>query len=77
MSLKNQQVCEAPVFMRAVRHGSANDERKTALIQFHASNVPDIGHMLGNVNIWPGGLAELVGAQANNLGPLILGEERW
>lgn len=47
--------------MTAIGHGSANDERKTALIQFHASNVPDIGHMFGDVNIWPGGLAELVG----------------
>jgi len=63
--------------VRAVRHRSANDERKTALIQFHASNVPDIGHMFGNVNIWPGRLAELVGAQADNLCPLILGEEWW
>ena len=63
--------------MRTIRHGSANDERKTALIQFHASNVPDIGHMFGDVNIWPGRLAELVGAQADNLGPLILREERW
>lgn len=62
--------------MRTVRHGPANDERKTALIQFHASNVPDIGHMLGDVNIWPGGLAQLVGAQANNFGPLVLCEER-
>ena len=47
--------------MTSIRHGSANDERKTALVQFHASNVPDIGHMFGDVNIWPGGLAELVG----------------
>ena len=62
--------------MRTVGHGSANDERKTALFQFHASNVPDIGHMLGDVNIWPGGLAELVGTEANDFGPLVLGEER-
>ena len=63
--------------MTSIRHRPANDERKTALFQFHASNVPDIGHMFGDVNIWPGGLAELVGAQTNNFGALILGEERW
>ena len=62
--------------MTSVRHRPTNDERKTALFQFHASNVPDIGHMLGDVNIWPGRLAQLVGAQTDNFCPLILGEER-